>query len=155
VATSYGGYCGAEETSSVPTAPTIEPPVPSVAGENMGFPPKWKSMTSGSIHALRFEPNYIYGEALLPEPAVKAGAFSLLELKKDRDKYVGRGNFKVVRSDGGASCSYQLPIELTLVTRERIEGNGQQPPSNAKLDWATCTWSIPMERLDFTWIPVK
>jgi hypothetical protein len=34
-------------------------------------------MTSGSIRTLRFEANYIYGEVILPEAAVKAGAFTL------------------------------------------------------------------------------
>jgi hypothetical protein len=121
----------------------------------MGFPSKWKSMATGTIRALRFETNYIYGEGLLPEAATKAGAFSLLELKKDGDKYVGKVNSKVVRSDGGASCSVQIPIELTLVTPERIEGHSQQPPLNAKLDWATCSFKPAFERLDFTWIPVK
>jgi hypothetical protein len=157
VATSYGGYCGEGQQAqpSAIAAPTIERPAPSATGENMGFPSKWKSITTGSIRTLRFETNYTYGEVILPEAAAKAGAFSLLELKKDGDKYVGKVNSRVVRSDGGASCSVQIPIELTLVTPERIEGHSQQPPANAKLDWATCSFTPPPARLDFSWIPVK
>jgi len=144
-----------EEPSSAPATPTIEAPPGTTAGENMGFPSKWKSMATGTIRALRFETNYIYGEVLLPEAAARAGAFALLELKKDGDKYAGKVNFKLVRPDGGANCSFQMPIELTLVTPERIEGHSQQPPVNAKIDWATCSFTPAPVRLDFIWIPVK
>src|SRR5215469_7438350 len=144
-----------EPASSAPAAPTIEAPAGTAAGENMGFPSKWKSMTSGSIRTLRFETNYIYGETILPEAAVKAGSFTLLELKKDGDKYVGKVNAKAVRSDGGASCSLQAPVELTLVTPERIEGNTEQPPASAKLDWTKGSFSPPPGRQEFVSMIVK
>jgi len=145
----------AEATSSTPAAPTIEAPVGTTAGANMGFPSKWKSMTSGTVRTLRFETNYIYGELILPDAAVKAGAFTLLELKKDGDKYVGKINRKAIRSDGGASCSMQAPIELTLVTPERIEGNLVAPPPTSKIDWVKCSFTDAPERQEFVWIPVK
>ena len=66
---------------------------------------RWKSMTTGTIRTLRFEGDYIYGETVLSEAAAKAGSFFLLDLKKDGDKYIGKQNGKVVRSDGGASLS--------------------------------------------------
>jgi hypothetical protein len=149
------GPVRAEEASSAPGTPTIEAPSRTETGENMGFPSKWKSMATGTIRALRFETNYIYGEVLMPDAAAKVGAFTLLELKKEGEKYAGKVNFKIVRPDGGASCSFQSPMELTLVTPERIEGHTQQPPPNAKVDWATCSVTPAPVRLDFVWIPVK
>jgi hypothetical protein len=121
----------------------------------MGFPSKWKSMSSGSVRTLRFEANYIYGEVILPDAVAKAGAFTLMEVKKDGDKYIGKVNAKVVRADGGASCSLQAPVELTLVTPERIEGNTLQSAPNAKLDWAKCTITPEPVKQEFVWIPVK
>jgi hypothetical protein len=150
-----GGPVSGGEAPAVPSAPTIERPELTPTGENMRFPSKWKSMTSGSIRTLRFETNYIYGEVILPEAAAKAGAFTLLELKKVGDKYVGTVNSKIVRSDGGASCSLQAPMELTLVTPERIEGHSQKFPANARIDWGKCSVTPAPEPMDFVWIPVR
>jgi hypothetical protein len=133
--------------------PSIE--APKSAGANSGFPARWKSMMSGTIRTLRFEGEYIYGETVLSEAAVKAGAFALMDVKKDGDKYVGKVNGRLVRQDGGASCSATRPIELTLVTPDRIEGRSFYPPLNAKIDWNTCTYALPANWQPFTWIPVR
>jgi hypothetical protein len=151
---SANGPATTETAPSAPAAPSIEPPS-SAPGENMGFPSRWKSMTSGSVRTLRFEPNYIYGEVVLPDAAVKAGAFTLLELKKDGDKFAGKVNAKFVRQDGGASCPGQGQIELTLVTPQRIEGRVFGPLPNARIDWTKCSFLPGPEWQDFTWIPVK
>jgi hypothetical protein len=116
---------------------------------------RWKSMTTGAVRTLRFEGDYIYGETVLSEAATKAGSFFLLDLKKDGDKYIGKQNGKIVRSDGGASCSITWQVELTLVTPDRIEGRGFSPPTNAKVDWKECTFSPPADWQAFTWIPVR
>jgi hypothetical protein len=136
-------------------AASIEAPKAETAGTNSGFPVRWKSMVSGHVRTLRFEGEYIYGEVVISEAAVKAGAFALMEVKKDGDKYVGKTNAHDVRTDGGASCSFAFPIELTLVTPDRIEGRAFTPPANAKIDWNTCTYSPPPDWQSFTWIPVR
>ncbi len=138
-------------------APTsIEPPKSEGSNGNSGFPSRWKSLTSGTIRTLRFEGEYIYGEAVLPEAAAKAGMFSLMEVKKEGDKYVGKINARLVRQDGGAFCSVTYRTELTQVTKERIEGRSFGPPPDAKIvDWNTCRCSRPSAWLDFSWIPVK
>jgi hypothetical protein len=141
-------------TSTTQTAaPSIEAPESANAGSE--FPKRWKSMTSGSIRVLRFEGEYIYAEQVLPEAASKAGMFFLLEVKKDGDKYTGKTNGRLVRSDGGASCPVTYATELTNVTKERIEGRGFGPPDNAKIDWQTCEFSLPSSWHEFSWIPVK
>jgi len=104
---------------------------------------------------LRFEGDYIYAEQILPEAAAETGAFFLWDLKKEGDKYVGKINGRVVREDGGAACSVAEPAELTLMSKERIEGRAISPPVGAKIDWDTCSLSPPAEWQTFTWIPVQ
>jgi hypothetical protein len=126
-------------------------------------------MTDGSIRTLRFEGEYIYGEVVLSEAAVKAGIFFLMDVKKDGDKYVGKINGRTLSAPAGdKSCSVIRPIELTLVRTDRIEGRRFVPPPNAKVDWssgkhvpalqsalAACIYSPPADWQSFTWIPVK
>lgn len=134
---------------------SIEAPKSEIAGANSGFPLRWKSMTTGSIRTLRFEGEYIYGEAVLPEAAAKAGAFTLMDVKKSGDKFVGKMNGRFVAPDGSKSCAETWPDELTLVTSDRIEGRAFTAPVNAELDWKTCTYSLPNGCQDFTWIPIR
>ena len=142
-------------TQVAQAAPTsIEAPE-SAAENESGFPSRWKSMRSGSIRTLRFQGDYIYGETIFSEAAVKAGAFALMEVKKQGDKYVGKVNARVVKADLSASCSLTESIELTLVTPDRIEGRGLSSPLNAQIDWKTCTSTPPPDWQPFVWIPVK
>lgn len=134
---------------------SIEAPKSDAANANSGFPSRWKSMTTGTFHTLRFETEYIYAEALLPDAAAKAGMFSLTETKKDGDKYVGETSTRVVNTETGASCSASWPIEFTLVTPDRIEGRSLQPPVSAKLDWNTCSYTPSEDWQSFVWIPVR
>jgi hypothetical protein len=147
-----------QQTEGPPAQPaqaTIEAPQSEIAESNGGFPNRWKSMTSGILRTLRFEGEYIYGEAILTEAAAKAGAFGLMDVKKDGDRYVGKVNRRIVSPDGSKSCSMSSPIELTLVTPERIEGRFFIPPADSKTDWTACTFSPPADWQAFTWIPVK
>jgi hypothetical protein len=50
---------------------------------------------------------------------------------------------------------FEWPIELTLVTPDRIEGRAFTPPLNAKVGWNACTYSPPADWQPFTWIPVS
>jgi hypothetical protein len=134
---------------------SIEAPQIEKTNAPVGYPARWKSMTSGSVRTLRFEGEYIYGETVLSDQVVKAGAFFLMEAKKVSDKYVGRTNGRLVSAQGGKSCTVTWPIELTLVTPERIEGRGFVPPANAKMNWDTCTYLPPADWVTFTWIPVR
>jgi hypothetical protein len=113
-------------------------------------------MTTGLVRTLRFEGEYIYGEVVLPEALAKADVFYLTDVKKDGDKYVGKTNAHILSAPaGGRSCSVTWPIELTLVTPDRIEGRTFAPPPNSRIDWDTCTYSPPADWQTFTWIPVK
>jgi len=111
-------------------------------------------MTSGNVQTIRLSGDYIYGERVMSEANAKAGMFRLMEAKKDGDKYVGTVNSRM-RNQDGASCTTKMEWELTLVTPDRIEGRTMSPPSNAKIDWKKCTYSIPSAWQSFTWIPIE
>jgi len=144
-----------QTTQAQEAAASIEAPKSETAASDSGFPARWKSMTNGTIRTLRFEGEYIYGEAVLPEAAAKAGVFGLMDVKKDGDKYAGKINRRTFSSDGSKACSATWPIELTLVSPERIEGRWLRPPADAKMDWGTCSVSLPADWQTFTWIPVR
>jgi hypothetical protein len=135
-------------------APTIEAAA-ETSGAHSGFPSRWKSMTSGTIRRVRLQGDYIYSELVVSEAEAKVGTFQMGELKREGDKYVGNVNNRVVRPDEGASCSVSSPVELTLVTPDRIEGRAFFPPPSAKLDWTTCSYSPPADWQPFVWIPVR
>jgi hypothetical protein len=150
----------APQTPQASQAPAQEAPVSieapkSETAASAGFPPRWKSMTSGTIRTLRFEGDYIYGETIVPESAAKAGVFSLMDVKKDGDKYAGKVNWRILSGPGGKSCSGTSPIEITLVTAERIEGRSFTTQNDAKVDWSTCAFSPPQDWRPFTWIPIR
>ena len=145
-----------------PETPPAQPAVASIealksetAGSDGGFPVRWISMTTGETRTLRFEGEYIYGEAVFSEAAAKAGSFGLMDVQKDGDKYVGKTNRRIVSNDGSKFCSVTWRIELTLISPERIEGRRLAPPANAKLNWSSCTFSSPDDWQTFTWIPVQ
>lgn len=144
------------QTASLQAAPvSIEAPKSDAPNANSGFPSRWKSMTTGKVHTLRFAGEYIYAELEVSEAAAKAGVFALTEVKKDGDKYVGKTNSRALKTQTGPSCSLSWPIEFTLVTPDRIEGRGFTPPVDHKFDWNTCTSSPPADWQPFVWIPVK
>ena len=149
----------APSTSAPQAAPvSIERPASQTqetSDGNSGFASRWKSMTSGTVRTMRFQGDYIYAELVLPDAAAKAGAFQLSELKKDGDKYAGKANARLIRPDGGASCSFSWPIELSLVTPDRIEGRVMSPPQTAKIDWTSCSTAVPADWQSFVWIPVN
>jgi hypothetical protein len=131
---------------------SIDPPL---SNTNSGFSTRWKSLTSNSDRILRVEGDYIYAERIFPEDAAKAGMFSLTDFKKDGDRYTGKARVHILKTAAGPACSFTLPVELTLVTTDRIEGREFVPPLGAKLDWNTCTYSTSSDWQDFVWIPVR
>jgi hypothetical protein len=128
--------------------------------KSSGFPTLWKSLSTGKVRSLRFEGDFIYGETVLTEEQRKVG-FASYELKKDKDQY--KGSYR-----SGATCSYvptwsvgwqynqcrfELQIEFTSVTPNRIEGRGLGHPAGAKFDCKKCSYSNPPVWTPFAWIP--
>lgn len=144
-----------QEASAQQTTTSIEAPTSDTSNANSGFPTRWKSLNSGTVRTLRAQGDYIYAEVLLPQAATEAGMFILTDTKKDGDKYVGKINERFVKAAGGPTCTFANPIELTLVTPDRIEGRAFAPPIDARLDWNTCQYSAQADWQSFVWIPVK
>lgn len=122
---------------------------------------RWKSLASGTTRILRFEGDYIYSETVWSEELRKLGVFTIAEVKKQGDKYVGTTRGRVVWWDTNPytrekvithSCTTEFAIELTSVTPNRIEGRGFSPPQEAKLDKKKCRFSKPSEWQSFVWI---
>lgn len=123
---------------------------------------RWKSLTSGTARILRYEGDYIYIETVWSEELRKLGVFTIAEVKKQGDKYIGIGREKIVWWETNPytgekvttySCTNELAIELTSVTPYRIEGRGFGPPQGAKQDKKKCTFSKSSVWNSFTWIP--
>jgi hypothetical protein len=117
---------------------------------------------TGSMYTLRFDGDYIYGEKDQPEDFRKLGIFRTFEAKKGADKYAGKIHFssawwrtnpyngeKIVTE----RCTFEFPIEISLVSRNRIEGRESIPPDGTKPDKKKCT--IPGDRVwqSFAMIP--
>jgi hypothetical protein len=134
---------------------SIGAPKSDASNANSRFPSRWKSMTGGDVRTLRFEGEYMYAVVVLAEAASKAGTFILTEANKDGDKYVGKTNGRVLKTQSGPICPVADPIEFTLVTTDRIEGRSFTPPVGAALNWGTCSYSPPAEWQSFVWIPVR
>jgi hypothetical protein len=148
----------AHATTTPPTkeAPaSIEAPKSDVSSVNSGFPSRWKSMNAGNIRTLRFEGEYMYAVVVLPEAAAKAGTFILTVANKDGDKYTGKTNGRVLKTQSGPICPVSEPIEFTLVTADRIEGRTFTPPVGAALNWGTCSYTQAPDWQSFVWIPAR
>jgi hypothetical protein len=123
---------------------------------------RWKSLASGTTKLLRYEGDYIYIETELPEETRKLGVFMLGEVKKQGDKYVGTFRARLIwwqmnqitgEKVVTRACLFEEPVELTLVTTNRIEGREFGPANGAKLDYKKCKYSKADEWKSFVWIP--
>jgi S1-C subfamily serine protease len=126
-----------------------------------GFPTRWKSLASGTIKTIRRDGDHIYVETVLPEAEKQAGCFSLADLRKQGESYVGTTRFSCV-------CQYQKhrfspvltnnysdeeSIEITKLAATRIEGMVNAHPQDGKFDCEKRTFSKPAVPQPFVWIP--
>src|SRR5262249_2822553 len=106
------------------------------------FPTRWKSLSSGTIKIIRRDGDRLYIETVLPEAERKAGCFSLAELEKQGEVYVGIGKFSCVcQYIPALEFSYRTnrfssdaAIAITKLTPTRIEGQAPVPPNGIKID---------------------
>lgn len=128
------------------------------------FPARWKSLATGTTKVIRIDGDNVYVETILPAQQVQAGAFSLAELQKMGEMYIGqvRGAFVCSWTGWTAAsgitqkfnrCEYNDPIEIRLLTATRIEGVIETHPPNTKIDCGKCKWKGKAEKSQFTWIP--
>jgi S1-C subfamily serine protease len=122
-----------------------------------GFPSRWKSLVSGTIRVVRRDGDRMYVEVVMSEAAKQAGEFGIVDLKRQGDSYSGTARQGIVCRDrlGAITKRFSLEYqtELTSVTATRIEGWSMSPPQDAKVNCAKGTFSKPLVRTPFTWIP--
>jgi len=129
------------------------------------FPTRWRSLSTGTTKIIRRDGDRMYVETVRPDAEKQAGCFTLADLQKQGDIFVGTTKFSCV-------CQYQerkigvgmvtlsnrwsneLKIEITAVSPTRIEGRGLDRPKDNKFDCKHATFSKePSEWVPFTWIP--
>jgi hypothetical protein len=129
-----------------------------------GFPPRWKSLVTGTTKIIRRDGDRIYIETQIPDAEKNAGGFNLAELEKKGDIFGGTlrvgGVCQYYVGLGVYARSYpnrfsdQTEIKITKIDPTRIEGRVMQRPSGAKFDCRKGTYSKPpSEWVSFDWIP--
>jgi hypothetical protein len=114
------------------------------------FPTIWKSMTSGQRYKIRKEGDVLYVEPVLSDAERQNGYFVSLELRKLKDRYTGNEHEVVAQR-----CAFDYPVEFSVLTASRIEGQLKRPPMGTELLLNTCVWdpSVSYELTPFVWIP--
>jgi hypothetical protein len=128
----------------------------------------WTSLASGRDYRLRIEGDHIYTEWVnLPAQLQTTTAFMRSELKKERDKWVGKARsylpytFKSSNADFWTTgqrigtenvnwCTVEVQFEIDKITETRIEGRSL---SSSLFDAKKCKSGGKMGWKRFTWIP--
>jgi hypothetical protein len=127
--------------------------------QSESFPNRWRSLVSGTTKIIRREGDRIYVETVMPEAAKQSGCFTIADLKKQGDAYSGNGKescvcqFNRLGTIRTSRYSLEYPLEITRLSATRIEGWSVVPPKGAKFDCVKGSYSKPMVRQEFTWIP--
>lgn len=126
---------------------------------------RWKSLASGTTKIVRLEGDRMYVETLLPDDVTRAGGFTVAELTKKGDAFVGVVRSRIpclyTATDWGNlrdkqvlnHCTFESPIEIRIVSTTRIEGMTEQYPQGTKFNCKKCSYSQRPVKSTFTWIP--
>jgi hypothetical protein len=96
-----------------------------------GYPTRWKSLTSGTMKVIRVEGDHVYVETIQSEQARQLGGFTLADLKKDGERYVGTIRSRLVGrliTWGGlgycdSKCVFENAIEILSFTPSSLLKN--------------------------------
>ena len=119
------------------------------------FPKRWKSLSSGSVKSLRVDSEYVYVETVQTAERSQRGNFVLSELKKSGGRYIGITRAAIVGSyvrfgqERFQRCTFEDPIEITLLTPTRLEGAAA---GWEQLDFGNCSRK-GLRPHPFVWIP--
>ncbi len=123
------------------------------------FPPKWKSLRSGSRFTIRKEADVVYVEEVFSDAARQMGNFTTIELRKGKDGWSGKehiiavGSYRALLGNAVNRCILDRGFLITILSESRIEGRGFGPPLGSKFDFKKCTDDKPLNWQDFVWIP--
>lgn len=129
------------------------------------FPTLWRSMTSANRFRITKQGDILYVERLLSETESRAGVYAKWELRKDKDRYIGKVRGMLACSyvvndwnfrgpyDKLNHCPVEHQAEVTFFSDSRIEGRVMAPPADAKLNCKKCSLEKPPTWQSFVWIP--
>jgi hypothetical protein len=125
------------------------------------FPQRWKSLASGTTKILRFEGEHLYVETVLPDELKKLNNFTISDLVKTGDKYIGTTKSRITCRYTDLfqtqyfynTCNEERAFEITMLTATRIEGWYMGYPDDDKPDCKKCKHSKPPIKQSFVWIP--
>jgi hypothetical protein len=125
----------------------------------------WTSMTTGRDYKLRIDGDYLYTEWVnLPSQLETTAAFMRSELKRDGDKWVGKGRSNLpygftssyadfwttgqrIGTENVNWCTVEVEFEIDKISETRIEGRALRAKSfdakkckPGKLEWQPFTW---------------
>ena len=125
------------------------------------IPHKWRSLTSGTIKAIRVSEDAMYVETELPADVAKGGGKIYGEFKKRGETWVGVMHSELPCTYYSAWdldyrqnwCPAESPSEIKLLSPTKIEGWSLDADSSATFNCKKCTWNKPVKKIEFTWIP--
>jgi hypothetical protein len=142
-----------------PTSGRISPPEPAEQpSADWNFPRVWKSLSTGRTKTVSLNGTDLYIENDIPVELRRAGAFSSANLKKAGDKWVGvhreRVNCRPMALAHRKVCpAIEMPTTITSITRDRIEGFGEEPLNDSAFDCRRCSFVEPPQQKPFVWLP--
>jgi hypothetical protein len=145
-------------STSLEEAPAPEqdtPPAPTAAHS---LPEYWRSTSTANVKRLSMNGDRLFIENSIAPALRDAGALSTVELKKAGDHWVGvhreRINCRPMPLLNRKVCPLiELPMSITLLSPDRIEGVGEEPLNNSAFDCRRCSFANPPLRKPFVWLP--
>lgn len=129
------------------------------AGFEPDYPTRWKAQDLGGRAAVEIDASRIRIKVASTESGPVA-RFNEAELQKRQGIYVGTaktsrpcGAGKSSAGQGAALCTEEAPIEVTLVTRSRIEGRLGAFESASRGACRNCPPKAPASWHEFVWTP--
>jgi hypothetical protein len=120
------------------------------------LPTHWLSLVSGTRKIVRRDGDHLYVEAVLSDAEKQAGCFGIGDLTRQRESYflgVYRYSCVCLAYGNWNRFSTEAPYAITSLSPTRIEGWNMAPPPGAKFNCAKGTYSKPLIRKTFSWIP--
>ncbi|HEX6828932.1 MAG TPA: trypsin-like peptidase domain-containing protein [Burkholderiales bacterium] len=123
------------------------------------FPTLWRRQEQAAYLQLQVSDARIVGTAVLPDELTAAGFAYRYAIEKRQVRWQGvlqerrpclSGTHPLVVEK---VCSLAHEVQMTLITRYRIEGRHNVSAKEAEFDCRRCRWSGDSSWVDFVWVP--
>jgi S1-C subfamily serine protease len=122
------------------------------------FPVLWRSLTTGNIKRIQITGDRMFVEYRINPALRDAGAASIANLRKSGEHWVGihseRVNCRPMPLTRRRVCpAIEMPITISLLSSDRIEGTGEEPLNEEAFDCRRCQFVEPPRAKPFIWVP--